>query len=73
VPVAHTCNPGYLGGRAQEDGSLKPTWANSSRNTALKKIHQKKGWWSGSRCKPVFKPQYCKKKKKKKKIEKTLN
>jgi hypothetical protein len=22
---------------------------------------QKKGWWSGSRCSPEFKPQYCKK------------
>jgi hypothetical protein len=24
--VAHTCNPSYLGGRDQEDLSLRPTW-----------------------------------------------
>jgi hypothetical protein len=29
-----------------------------------KKPITKKGWWSGSRCRPEFKPQYCKKKKK---------
>jgi hypothetical protein len=28
------------------------------------------GWWCGSRFKPEFKPQYCKKKKKKKKKKK---
>jgi hypothetical protein len=29
TPVAHTCNPSYSGGRDQEDGGLKPAWANS--------------------------------------------
>jgi hypothetical protein len=29
VPVAHTCNTSYSGGRDQEDHSLKPTQANS--------------------------------------------
>jgi hypothetical protein len=29
VPVDHTPNPSYSGGRDQEDRSLKPTWANS--------------------------------------------
>jgi hypothetical protein len=29
----------------------------------------KKGWWSGSRCRPEFKPQYHKKKKKRVKNE----
>jgi hypothetical protein len=28
--MAHICNPGNLGGRDQEDQSLKPVWANSS-------------------------------------------
>jgi hypothetical protein len=31
--VSHTFNPSYLGGRDQEDHSLKPTWANSSQNS----------------------------------------
>jgi hypothetical protein len=30
----------------------------------LEKTHQKKDWWSGSRYRPEFKPQYHKKKKK---------
>jgi hypothetical protein len=30
VLVAHSCNPGYSGGRDQENGYSKPTWANSS-------------------------------------------
>jgi hypothetical protein len=30
VPVAHTCNPSYSGGRDQQDPSLKPTQVNSS-------------------------------------------
>jgi hypothetical protein len=29
VPVAHTCNPSYSGGRDQEDRGSKP-WTNSS-------------------------------------------
>jgi hypothetical protein len=29
TPVAHTCNPGYSGGRDQEDHSLKLAWENS--------------------------------------------
>jgi hypothetical protein len=32
VPVAHTCNPSYSGGRDQEDWVLKPDQANSSRD-----------------------------------------
>jgi hypothetical protein len=32
-----------------------------------KKTLQKKGWWSGSRCSPEFKPQYRKTKNKQKK------
>jgi hypothetical protein len=27
IPVAHTYNPSYSGGRDQEDSALKPAWA----------------------------------------------
>jgi hypothetical protein len=51
--VAHACNPSYTGGRDQEDHSLKPARANSSRNPISKKPFTKKKkkgwWWSGSR------------------------
>jgi hypothetical protein len=36
-PMAHACNPSYLGGRDQEYGSLKLAWANSSQDSILKK------------------------------------
>jgi hypothetical protein len=35
MPVDHTYNPNYLGGRDQEDHSSKPAWANSSRDPIL--------------------------------------
>jgi hypothetical protein len=35
--VAHTCNPSYSGGRAQEDHGLKPAWANIVRPYLKKK------------------------------------
>jgi hypothetical protein len=41
--VAHACNPGYSGGRDQEDHGLKPAWANSSARPCLEKTHHKKG------------------------------
>jgi hypothetical protein len=41
--VAHTCNPSYSRGRDQEDCSLKPVWANSSRNPTLKTSNTPKG------------------------------
>jgi hypothetical protein len=47
--VAYACNPSYSGGRDQEDCSLKPGWANSSRDPISKKPITKKYWWSGSR------------------------
>jgi hypothetical protein len=50
--VAHACNPSYSGGRNQEDLSLKPAWANSSQDPISKTPITKKGWWSGSRCRP---------------------
>jgi hypothetical protein len=48
VPVTHTCNPSYLGGRDQEDGSSKPTEANSWGDPILKISSTKQDWWSGS-------------------------
>jgi hypothetical protein len=35
--------PVISGGRDQEDGGLKPIFANSSRDPILKKTHHKKG------------------------------
>jgi hypothetical protein len=64
--VAHTCNPSYSGGRDEEDHGSKPAWANSSRDHILKKPITKKGWWSGSWCRPWVQtpvPQGGKKKK----------
>jgi hypothetical protein len=37
VPVAHTCNPSYSGGRDQEDRGSTPTQINSSQDPLLKK------------------------------------
>jgi hypothetical protein len=36
APMTNACNPSYSGHRNQEDCSLKPAQANSSRNTILK-------------------------------------
>jgi hypothetical protein len=46
VPVAHTYNPHYSGGRDQEDHGSKPTQENSSMRAYLENILHKK---SGSR------------------------
>jgi hypothetical protein len=64
--VAHTCDPGYSGGRDQEDHGLKPAQANSCRDPISKRPITKKGWWNGSRCRlsvqaPVLKKQTNKK------------
>jgi hypothetical protein len=48
VLVAHTCNPGYSGGRDQENCGLKSTWANSLRDLSWKMLNTKQGWYSGS-------------------------
>jgi hypothetical protein len=66
VPVAHTCNPSYSGGKDQEDHGLKPAWANSLLDPILKNLEQKKragGVAQGVG--PEFKPQYCEKGRKK--------
>jgi hypothetical protein len=66
VPVAHTCNPSYSRGRDQEDPGSKSTWANSSWDSVSKKKKkdpsQKKGWQSGSRCRPWVQTPVPKKK-----------
>jgi hypothetical protein len=41
--VAHTYNPSYSRGSDQEDIGSKPDWANSLRDTILKKSFTKKG------------------------------
>jgi hypothetical protein len=64
VQVAHTSNPSYTGDRKQEDCSLKPVPANSSRDLISKKKKSQKrtgGVAQGVGCE--FKPQYCRKKK----------
>jgi hypothetical protein len=56
----------YSGGRDQEHRSSKPAWANSSRDSILKKTHHKKigllGVAQGEG--REFKPQYHTKKEK---------
>jgi hypothetical protein len=51
-PVAHACIPSYSRGRDQENFSLKPARANSSRDPIskknLKKSKKQKGGHSGS-------------------------
>jgi hypothetical protein len=42
--VAHTCNLSYLGGWDQADGSLRPTWTNSSQDPISKLTRAK---WTG--------------------------
>jgi hypothetical protein len=44
--------PVISGGRDQEYVCWKPAWANSSGDPTSKKPTIKKGWWSGSRCRP---------------------
>jgi hypothetical protein len=51
-PVAHACNLSYSGSRDQEDQGSDPAQANSLRDFILRKPITKKGWWSGSRCRP---------------------
>jgi hypothetical protein len=61
VMVAHICNPRYLG---SEDSSSKRVPGNSSRDPISKKPLTKKGWWSGSRCRPWVQTPVPKEKKK---------
>jgi hypothetical protein len=59
---SHTCNPSYSVGSDQEDCGSKPAWANSSQDPISKNPAQKKGWWSGSRCRPWVQAPVLKKK-----------
>jgi hypothetical protein len=43
APVAHSCNPGYSGGRDQEYCGSKPAQANSSMRRYLEKPFTKMG------------------------------
>jgi hypothetical protein len=56
VPVAHTCNPSYSGGRDQGDHSSRPASANSSGDPILKKNITKK---SAGGVAPVLKKKSC--------------
>jgi hypothetical protein len=69
--VAHAYNPSYSGARGQEDRASKPTLANSLQDPILKKPIMRKGWWSGSRCRPRVQAPVLQKKKKKKKKKKS--
>jgi hypothetical protein len=68
VPVAHTCNPSYSGGRDQEDHGSR---ADSLRHPIWKISNTKKvvgvewlAWYSAflANKRPEFKPQYHSKK-----------
>jgi hypothetical protein len=48
VPVAHTYNPSYSGGRIEAVYSSKAVQANSSQDPILKMPNTKQGWQSGS-------------------------
>jgi hypothetical protein len=64
VPVAHTCNPSYSGGRDQEDLGSKPAQANSPWDpiSKKKKKSQKRTGGVAQGIGPDFKSQYWKKK-----------
>jgi hypothetical protein len=67
VPVVHTYNPSYSGGRDQEDCGSKPAHANSSWDHILKIPITKRASGVIQSEDPKFKPYGKKKKKKKKK------
>jgi hypothetical protein len=55
APVIYACNLNlnYSRGRDPGGSQLKPVWANCSGDPILKDLFSnKKGWWSGSRCRP---------------------
>jgi hypothetical protein len=58
--VAHACNPSYSGCRDQEDCSLKPVQANSSRDPVSKKPITKKACGMVQDVGSEFKPPYGK-------------
>jgi hypothetical protein len=60
VLVAYTCNRSYLGGRDQEDCSLKPAKANSLQDPISKNSSQKRAGGMTQGVGPEFKSQYHK-------------
>jgi hypothetical protein len=61
VPVAHTYNPSYSGGKDEEDWGSKAGQANSSRDPISKKNpSQKRAGGVAQGIGPEFKPQYYK-------------
>jgi hypothetical protein len=71
VLVAYACNPNYLGGRDQEDHSLKPAWANSSQDPISEILNTKRVGGVALGVCPEFISQYYKTKQKQK--QKTQN
>jgi hypothetical protein len=69
VPVAHTCNPSYSGGRDLEDCGSKPARKIVCKTLSQKNPTQKRAGVAQG-VGPEFKPQY---QKKKKKTQKTLS
>jgi hypothetical protein len=63
VPVAHTCNPSYSGGRNQKDCGSKPAQQIVQETLSLKNSSQKRAGGVAQGVGPEFKPQYWKKKK----------
>jgi hypothetical protein len=61
--MAHVCNPGYSGGRDQEDCGSKPAQANSLRDPISKNPLRKRAGGVAQGEGPEFKPQCHKKKK----------
>jgi hypothetical protein len=53
--VAHACDPGYSGGRDQEDYGSKLARANSSRDPILKIPHTKRAGGVAQGLGPEFK------------------
>jgi hypothetical protein len=47
VPVAHTCNPSYSGGRDQEEQGMKPAPGKQFKRPYLKSTQYKKGIGTG--------------------------
>jgi hypothetical protein len=62
VPVAHSCNPSYSGGRDEEDHGSKPAQANCSKDPISKIPSQKRAGGVAQGVGPEFKPQYQEKK-----------
>jgi hypothetical protein len=56
--MAYACNSRYSEGRDQEDRSLKPARANSSRDPISKILTQKRAGGVAQGVDPEFKPQY---------------